>query len=58
MTSRPLSEWPRLAVWPRRPRDGGVCRWLGVDVNAATVSTTFLLVVLVVAASSRLACWR
>lgn len=29
------------------------CRWLGV-VNAATVSTTFLLVVLVVAATSRL----
>jgi two-component system, OmpR family, sensor histidine kinase KdpD len=54
MTPHPPSDWPRLA--------GGlaavavvtaVCRWLGV-VNTATVSTTFLLVVLVVAATSRL----
>ena len=54
MTSRPLSEWPRLAAGLAAVAAvTAVCRWLGV-VNAATVSTTFLLVVLVVAASSRL----
>jgi two-component system, OmpR family, sensor histidine kinase KdpD len=54
MTPRPLSERLRLAaglVAVAVVTAG--CRWLGV-VNAATVSTTFLLVVLVVAATSRL----
>lgn len=54
MTSRPLPEWPRVAAGLAAVAAVTVvCRWLGV-VNAATVSTTFLLVVLVVAATSRL----
>ncbi len=54
MSSRPLSEWPRLAAGLAAVAVvTAACRWLGV-VNAATVSTTFLLVVLVVAATSRL----
>ncbi len=54
MTARPSSEWPRLAAGLAAVAAvTAACRWLGV-VNAATVSTTFLLVVLVVAATSRL----
>jgi two-component system, OmpR family, sensor histidine kinase KdpD len=54
MPSRPLPEWPRVAAGLAAVAAvTAVCRWLGV-VNAATVSTTFLLVVLVVAATSRL----
>jgi two-component system, OmpR family, sensor histidine kinase KdpD len=54
MTPRPLSEWLRLAAGLGAVAAvTAACRWLGV-VNAATVSTTFLLVVLVVAATSRL----
>ena len=54
MTPRPLPEWPRVAAGLAAVAAVTVvCRWLGV-VNAATVSTTFLLVVLVVAATSRL----
>ncbi len=49
-----MSEWPRLAAGLAAVAVvTAACRWLGV-VNAATVSTTFLLVVLVVAATSRL----
>ena len=54
MTQRRLSEWPRLAAGLAAVAAVTAgCRWLG-GVNAATVSTTFLLVVLVVAATSRL----
>jgi len=54
MTPGPSSDLPRLAAGLGVVAAvTAACRWLGV-VNAATVSTTFLLVVLVVAATSRL----
>ena len=54
MTSRPFPEGLRVAAGLAAVAAvTAACRWLGV-VNAATVSTTFLLVVLVVAATSRL----